>query len=79
MPEEAGCWNDLATENARLRSANAKLVEALRLVPGALTAAYEQAHAEWQGHDVRGSRCDEKVMACRQRVATAIAESEAQP
>lgn len=29
MPEEHRCWNDLATENARLRSANAKLVEAL--------------------------------------------------
>ena len=29
MTEEPRCWNDLAKENERLRSVNAKLVEAL--------------------------------------------------
>lgn len=30
MPEDPRCWNDLATDNARLRAVNAKLVEALK-------------------------------------------------
>lgn len=30
MPEETRCWNDLATDNVRLRAVNAKLVEAAK-------------------------------------------------
>lgn len=70
MTEETRCWNDLAKDNARLRSANAKLVEAAK------DAQHELDRLQW----LIGDQADhDSIDAVQETLKDAIAEAEAQP
>lgn len=69
-------WNRRAPSPA-LVEALKEAREALKTVPGALTASYGEAYAEWQGRDRAGDKANAIVRKCRDEVAATLAKIDA--